>query len=123
MPIPIAGKAGLIAHKNGVDYIGTEHLLLGVLSRGSSMGAKILASRGITYERVQGALDLTPQALTVIVTFNGVNKDIATSEGSYGVINEDKDSYFVSKYQMIANKKLISPIEYMSLTEVFGEIA
>jgi DNA-binding MurR/RpiR family transcriptional regulator len=40
------------------------------------MGAKILASRGITYERVQGALDLTPQALTVIVTFNGVNKDI-----------------------------------------------
>lgn len=27
---------------------------------------------------------------------NGVNKDIATSEGSYGVINEDKDSYFVS---------------------------
>ncbi len=38
-------------------------------------------------------------------------------------IQEKKDSYFVSKYQMIANKKLISPIEYMSLTEVFGEIA
>lgn len=69
-------QAGLIAHKSGVDYVGTEHLLLGVLSRGSSMGAKILASRGITFERVQGALNLTPQALTVIVTFNGVNRDV-----------------------------------------------
>ena len=69
-------QAGLIAHKSGVGYVGTEHLLLGILSHSSSMGAQILASRGITYKRIHDALELTPQALTVVVAFNGVNKDI-----------------------------------------------
>ena len=32
-------QAGLIAHKSGVGYVGTEHLLLGILSHSSSMGA------------------------------------------------------------------------------------
>jgi len=57
--------ANLIAQGYGSSYIGTEHLLLGILAQGSSVGAKILADAGVTLDRAQTALNLAP--LTVIV--------------------------------------------------------
>jgi ATP-dependent Clp protease ATP-binding subunit ClpC len=57
--------AGIIAHSYGSPYVGTEHLLLGVLAQGSSVGAKLLADAGVTLDRAQNALNMTP--LTVMV--------------------------------------------------------
>jgi ATP-dependent Clp protease ATP-binding subunit ClpC len=58
-------QANIIAQSYGSSYIGTEHLLLGILAHGSSVGAKLLADIGVTLDRVQGALNMAP--LTVIV--------------------------------------------------------
>ena len=51
--------AGLMAHQNGSLYVGTEHLLLGLLAQGSSVGAKMLADYGVTLEGARQALKLT----------------------------------------------------------------
>lgn len=40
--------------------------MLGILAQGSSVGAKILSDAGVTLNRAQAALNITP--LTVIVT-------------------------------------------------------
>ncbi|MGB2861210.1 MAG: Clp protease N-terminal domain-containing protein, partial [Candidatus Saccharimonas aalborgensis] len=45
--------ADAIARGSGNAYIGTEHLLLGVLAQGSSTGAKVLADVGVTLQRAE----------------------------------------------------------------------
>ena len=52
--------ATLIAQGYGSSYIGTEHLLLGVMAQGASVGAKILADAGVTLDRAQSALSSVP---------------------------------------------------------------
>jgi ATP-dependent Clp protease ATP-binding subunit ClpC len=53
--------ADAIARASGSAYIGTEHLMLGVLAQEGSMGAKILEGAGITLDRARLALNLTPK--------------------------------------------------------------
>lgn len=57
--------ADAIARGNGSSYIGTEHLLLGVLAQGSSTGAKILADVGVTLQQAELALDIKPAKVVV----------------------------------------------------------
>ena len=57
--------ADAIARGNGSSYIGTEHLLLGVLAQGSSAGAKILADAGVTLQQAELALDIRPAKVVV----------------------------------------------------------
>jgi len=57
--------ATLIAQGYGSPYIGTEHLLLGVMAQGASVGAKILADAGVTLDRAQTALNMVPVSATV----------------------------------------------------------
>lgn len=45
--------ADAIARASGSAYIGTEHLLLGVLAQDSSMGAKILEGAGVNLDRAR----------------------------------------------------------------------
>lgn len=52
--------ATLIAQGYGSPYIGTEHLLLGVMAQGASVGAKILADAGVTLDRAQSSLNMVP---------------------------------------------------------------
>lgn len=52
--------ATLIAQGYGSSYIGTEHLLLGVMAQSASVGAKILADAGVTLDRAQSALSSVP---------------------------------------------------------------
>lgn len=54
--------ATLIAQGYGSSYVGTEHLLLGVMAQGASVGAKILADAGVTLDKAQGALEAVPIA-------------------------------------------------------------
>ena len=44
--------AGEEASKLGSDYLGTEHLLLGIAHEKDSAGGKILNSLGVTVERL-----------------------------------------------------------------------
>ncbi len=57
--------ADAIARGFGSPYIGTEHLLLGVLAQDGSMGAKLLDGAGVTLDRARLALNLTPKTATV----------------------------------------------------------
>ena len=57
--------ATLIAQGYGSPYIGTEHLLLGVMAQGASVGAKILADAGVTLDRAQSSLNMVPVSTTV----------------------------------------------------------
>lgn len=58
--------ANVIAQGYNSPYIGTEHLLLGILAQDSSVGAKVLADVGVTLDRARIALNLAP--LTVVVS-------------------------------------------------------
>ena len=66
--------ADAIARSYGSAYIGTEHLLLGVLAQGSSVGAKVLADAGVTLDRAELALNLTPRTLVVSTGAKGLSE-------------------------------------------------
>jgi ATP-dependent Clp protease ATP-binding subunit ClpC len=66
--------ADTIARGYGSAYIGTEHLLLGVLAQGSSVGAKVLADAGVTLDRAELALNLTPRNLVVSTGAKGLSE-------------------------------------------------
>lgn len=66
--------ADAIARGYGSAYIGTEHLLLGVLAQGSSVGAKVLADVGVTLDRAELALNLTPRNLVVSTGAKGLSE-------------------------------------------------
>lgn len=57
--------ADAIARGNGSNYIGTEHLLLGVLAQGSSAGAKVMADAGVTLAKAEQLLDIKPTKIVV----------------------------------------------------------
>jgi ATP-dependent Clp protease ATP-binding subunit ClpC len=67
-------QADMIARSLGSAYIGTEHLLLGVLGQEGSVGAKLLADAGITLDRARLALNLTPRALVVSTGAKGLSE-------------------------------------------------
>src|ERR1700712_5966208 len=66
--------ADAIARSFGSAYIGTEHLLLGVLAQDSSMGAKLLGDAGITLDRARMALNLTPKSLVINMGAKGLSE-------------------------------------------------
>jgi ATP-dependent Clp protease ATP-binding subunit ClpC len=63
-----------IARSFGSAYVGTEHLLLGVLAQETSMGAKILEGAGITLDRARTALNLTPKSLVINMGAKGLSE-------------------------------------------------
>jgi len=66
--------AGTIARGLGNAYVGTEHLLLGLLAQDSSMGAKLLEGAGVTLERARVALNLTPKTLVINMGAKGYSE-------------------------------------------------
>lgn len=66
--------ADAISRSFGSAYIGTEHLLLGVLAQDSSMGAKLLQNAGVTLDRARLALDLTPKTLIINMGAKGLSE-------------------------------------------------
>lgn len=66
--------ADAIARSFGSAYVGTEHLLLGVLAQETSMGAKILENAGITLDRARMALNLTPKTLVINMGAKGLSE-------------------------------------------------
>lgn len=66
--------ADTIARQIGSAYVNTEHLLLGVLAQASSVGAKLLSTKGVNLERARLALDLTPKALNISLGAKGLSE-------------------------------------------------
>ncbi len=66
--------AEAIARSLGSAYVGTEHLLLGVLSQDTSVGAKLLSDSGVTLQRARLALNLTPRTLVVSTGAKGLSE-------------------------------------------------
>ncbi|MCL2444769.1 ATP-dependent Clp protease ATP-binding subunit [Candidatus Saccharibacteria bacterium] len=56
-------KADVFSRRYGSNYVGTEHILLGLLAQDTSLGAKFLADESITLERAEKVLNLTPREL------------------------------------------------------------
>ncbi|HSX01800.1 MAG TPA: ATP-dependent Clp protease ATP-binding subunit [Candidatus Saccharimonadia bacterium] len=54
-------NAEQIAAQMGSSYVGTEHILLGVLQQEGSIGAKILGNAGVTFEKAQLVLSFSQQ--------------------------------------------------------------
>jgi ATP-dependent Clp protease ATP-binding subunit ClpC len=57
-------NADAIAAAMDSSYIGTEHLLLGVLQQEGSIGAKILRNAGVTLDKAQLVLSFSPRIAT-----------------------------------------------------------
>jgi len=66
--------ADAIARSFNSPYIGTEHLLLGLLAQDSSMGAKVLEGSGVTLERARLALNLTPKSIVINMGAKGLSE-------------------------------------------------
>lgn len=66
--------ADAIARSFNSPYIGTEHLLLGVLAQDSSMGAKVLEGSGVTLERARMALNITPNSVVINMGAKGLSE-------------------------------------------------
>ena len=66
--------ADAIARSFGSAYVGTEHLLLGVLAQDTSMGAKILEGAGVTLDRARLALNLTAKTAVMNAGAKGLSE-------------------------------------------------
>jgi ATP-dependent Clp protease ATP-binding subunit ClpC len=66
--------ADAIARASGSAYVGTEHLLLGVLAQEGSMASKILEGAGITLDRARLAMNLTPKTLVISMGAKGLSE-------------------------------------------------
>lgn len=67
-------QADMLARSLGSSYIGTEHLLLGLLSQSESVGARMLADIGVTFDRARTSLNLTPRSLVVSTGQKGLSE-------------------------------------------------
>ncbi len=66
--------AEVIARSVGSTYVGTEHLLLGVLAQDNSVGAKILDRVGLNLDRAKSVFNLTPKTLLVNNSIKGFSE-------------------------------------------------
>jgi ATP-dependent Clp protease ATP-binding subunit ClpC len=100
--------ADAIARSFGSAYIGTEHLLLGVLAQDSSMGAKLLEGAGVTLDRARLALNLTPKTLVINVGAKGLSETAKlTLKMAYDVAQDYGQEYCGTEhilYSIISQK-------------------
>lgn len=86
--------ADAIARSFGSAYVGTEHLLLGVLAQDGSMGSKILEGAGVTLDRARLALNLTPKTLVINVGAKGLSETAKlTLKMAYDVAQDYSQEY------------------------------
>lgn len=93
--------ATLIAQGYGSPYVGTEHLLLGVMAQGASVGAKILADAGVTLDKAQSALSDVPMAANFtagIMTKNLSETAKLTLKMSWDIAQEFRQDYLGTEH-------------------------
>ncbi len=86
--------ADAIARNFGSAYVGTEHLLLGLLAQEGSMGSKILEGAGVTLDRARLALNLTPKTLVINVGAKGLSETAKlTLKMAYDIAQDYSQDY------------------------------
>lgn len=123
-------QADMIARSLGSAYIGTEHLLLGVLSQEGSVGAKLLADAGITLDRAKLALNMTPRTLVVSTGQKGLSETAKlTLRMSWEVAQEFHQDYCGTEHilfsilsQKNARATVLLRDMSVSIDELLGEI-
>ncbi len=86
--------ADAIARSFGSAYIGTEHLMLGVLAQDVSMGAKILEGAGVTLDRARLALNLKPKSIALNMEAKGLSETAKlTLRMAYDVAHDFTQEY------------------------------
>ncbi len=86
--------ADAIARSFGSAYIGTEHLLLGVLAQDGSIGSKILQTNGVSIDRARMALNMTPKTLVINLGSKGLSETAKlTLKMSWDIAQEYSQDY------------------------------
>jgi len=118
--------ADAIARGYGSAYIGTEHLLLGVLAQGSSVGAKVLADAGVTLDRAELALNLTPRTLVVSTGAKGLSETAKlTLKISWEVAQEFHQEHLGTEhilYSILSQKNARATVLLRDMNVDIGEL-
>ncbi len=122
--------AEAIARSLGGAYVGTEHLLLGVLSQDTSVGSKLLSEAGVTLERARLALDLTPRALVVSTGAKGLSETAKlTLKMSWDIAQEFHQDYCGTEhilYSILSQKNARATVLLrdmnVSVDELLGDL-
>ncbi|HET6747570.1 MAG TPA: ATP-dependent Clp protease ATP-binding subunit [Candidatus Saccharimonadales bacterium] len=122
--------ADAIARGQASAYIGTEHLLLGVLAQGSSVGAKVLADVGVTLDRAELALNLTPRNLVVSTGAKGLSETAKLAlRMSWEIAQEFHQDYLGTEhilYSILTQKNARATVLLrdmnIDISEVTGEL-
>lgn len=86
--------ADAIARSFGSAYVGTEHLLMGVLAQDESMGAKLLEGVGVTLDRARLALNMAPKTMIVNVGSKGLSETAKlTLKMAYDIAQDYSQEY------------------------------
>ena len=81
--------ADAIARSFGSAYVGTEHLLLGLLAQESSIGAKMLENVGVTLDRARLVLNLTPRSFVINMGAKGLSETVKhTLKSAYEIAQD-----------------------------------
>jgi len=123
--------ATMIAQGYGSPYIGTEHLLLGVMAQGASVGAKILADAGVTLDRAQTALNMVPVSTIVggISTKSLSETAKLTLKMSWDIAQEFHQDYLGTEhilYSILSQKNARATVLLrdmdVNITEIIAEL-
>lgn len=81
--------ADAIARSANSPYVGTEHLLLGVLAQEGSLGSKVLVDAGVTLDKARVALNLSPKNIIINMGAKGLSETAKlTLKMAYDVAQE-----------------------------------
>src|SRR3984885_14037982 len=95
--------ADAIARSFGSAYVGTEHLLLGVLAQDGSMGNKILEGVGVTLDRARLALNMTPKTLVINMGAKGLSETAKlTLKMAYDVAQDYSQEYCGTEHMLFS---------------------
>ncbi len=120
--------ATVIAQGYGSPYIGTEHLLLGVMAQGASVGAKILADAGVTLDKAQSTLNSVPASTNFtsgIMTKSLSETAKLTLKMSWDVAQEFRQDYLGTEhilYSILSQKNARATVLLRDMNVDIGEI-
>lgn len=116
-------NADAIARGFGSPAVGTEHLLLGLMAQGSSVGAKVLADAGITLQRAEDALKKTPRTLIVSAGARGLSETaMLTLKMSWEVAREFHQDFMGTEHILYSILKQTSARGTVLLREMNVDI-
>lgn len=95
--------ADAIARTAGSPYVGTEHLLLGLLAQEGSMGSKILTDSGVTMEKARTALKISPKTIVINMGSKGLSETAKlTLKMAYEVAQEFNQEFCGTEHILYA---------------------